>query len=246
MEIAELVMGCVNRQRTLLGLVGGVAAAMVTSPAYATTLTGFRTHGSDMGGMAITVNFFDGTTQTSTWAATGGLGGGAFGTSWSLTQSGNTYGSFGNSWNFSYGGDSSVAALVIDAVPGNTVFDNVPIPNTTPGSAEGWNFGVSSGIGPNRHEYSVPIDISQGDLFGRLSLFWDDGFTGSMGFLADTDSGTTSDPVKPRDPVPPLPAPPIPPSPPEPVSVPEPTMVFGLLIAAGIGSTTLKRSIRQI
>jgi hypothetical protein len=223
---------------TLLGIMGGIAVAIVTSPASATTLTGFSTLGSGMSGMEITVNFFDGTTQTSVWNATSGLGGGAFGNSWSLTQSGNTFGYFGNNWVFSSGGESRVAALIIDAIPGNTVFDNVPVNELTPGSADGWNFQLTSGLAPSRHEYSAAIDISQGDLFGRLSLFWDDGFTGAMSFLADTDSGTANDPVTPRDPLPPLPAPPVPP---EPVRVPEPAAVLGLLTFAGASTTLLQK-----
>ena len=176
--------------------------------AQATTLTGFSTSGNQMGGMRITVNFFDGTSDTRIWQPIGGAAGGAFGPAWSLTQSGNTYGSFGNPWNFSYVGGSSVAALIIDAFTGNTVFDRFQGTEITRGSADGWDFQTSSGIGPNRSIYSVPIDISQGDLFGRLSLFWDGGFRGNMGFLTDTDSGLTSDPVTPRNPVPALPPPP--------------------------------------
>ncbi|MBE9114383.1 PKD domain-containing protein [Lusitaniella coriacea LEGE 07157] len=189
--------------------------ATLTAPAQATTLTGFETDGGDMGGMQITVNLFDGTSQSAIWNATGGSSGGAFGSGWALTQSGNTFGSFDNPWNFSYSGGSSVAALIIDAIPGNTVFDIFPDvrgPRQTPGSADGWAFETDFGLGPSRHNYDVPIDISNGDLFGRLSLFWDGGFRGNMGFLADTDSGTTFDPVRPRNPVPPPPPPPVPPN----------------------------------
>jgi len=177
------------------------------APSAATTLTGFQTVGSDMAGMQITVNFFDGTSQTSSWLPTGGDSGGAFGTGWSLTQSGNTFGSFNNPWSFNYTGTNTVAALIIDTIPGNTVFDILPDlngPFQTPGSADGWHFQTVFGVGPTRApEYSVPIDISRGDLFGRLSLFWDTGFRGLMGFLADTDSGTAFDPVQPRNPPPP-------------------------------------------
>ncbi|MGB3693145.1 MAG: PKD domain-containing protein [Spirulinaceae cyanobacterium] len=179
--------------------------------AQATTLTGFSTSGNQMGGMKVTVNFFNGTSQTSTWQPLGGELGGASGSGWSLNQSGNTYGSFNNPWNFSYTGGSSVAALFIDAVDGNTVFDIVSSNTSsqnTPNSAEGWPFQTSYGTAPSRYGYSVPIDISKGDLFGRLSLFWDSGFSGSMGFLADTDSGKADDPVTARDPIPALPPPP--------------------------------------
>ena len=135
-----------------------------TAPSTATTLTGFQTDGSDMGGMQITVNFFNGTSQTATWVPTGSISGGAFGSGWSLTQSGNTFGSFNNPWNFTYAGSSSVAALIIDAIPGNTVFDILPDltgPFQTPGSADGWAFQTVFGIAPTSYNYSVPIDISQ-------------------------------------------------------------------------------------
>jgi len=195
----------------LLGATALILAASISPSAEATTLTGFQTSGSQMGGMQITVNLFDGSAQTSIWNPTGGSGGGAFGNGWSLTQSGNTFGSFNNPWNFNYSGPSSVASLIIDTIPGNTVFDIVPglnDPRQTPTSAEGWLFQVVSGTGPSSFNYSVPIDISRGDLFGRLSLFWNAGFRGGLGFLADTDSGTSSDPVRSRDPVPPPPPPP--------------------------------------
>ncbi len=186
--------------------------------AQATTLTGFSTSGSQMGGMKITANFFNGTSQSLTW---GLLEGGSWGVSnsdWSLTQNGNTYGGLifepVNPWYFEYKGSSSVAALFIDTIDGNTVFDTIKGTTSnqhTPNSAEGWPFQLVSGTSPDRYGYSVPIDISKGDLFGRLSLFWDSGFSGKMSFLADTDSGEDNDDgrVKARDTViPALPPPP--------------------------------------
>ncbi|MBD2580363.1 PKD domain-containing protein [Oscillatoria sp. FACHB-1406] len=200
----------------LLGT-AALSFALPLSPTRATTLSGYVTTGADMAGMNITVNFFDGTSQSAIWGRTGGVSGGASGNGWSLTQSGNTYGSYGNPWNFNAWYGSGVAALIIDAIPGNTLFDIVPgiyDSRQTPGSAEGWPFQVVGGRGPSRYDYSVPIDISRGDLFGRLSLFWDSAFQGYLGFLADADNGTGWDPVRSRDPVPPPPAPPAPPPPP--------------------------------
>lgn len=177
-----------------------------TLPAQATTLTQFSTDGSMMSGMRITASFLDGTSQSLIWGATGPQSGGVFGNDWSLTQSGNTYPQSLRSladyaWTLSNYG-LGITSLVIDAIPGNTVFDNVFAPAiVTPGSAEGWYFQPISGVAPTSHAYSDPIDISAGDLFGKLSLYWPGGFTGVMQFIADTDSGTTHDPVKPRDPV---------------------------------------------
>jgi hypothetical protein len=178
----------------------GAAAA----PSQATTLNRFSTYGSDMGGMRVTASFLDGTSQSLIWGATGSESGGVFGSGWSLTQSGNTYPQTadlsGSRWTLNSG--LGISSLVIDAVPGNTLFDNIPGPaEITPGSAEGWNFQPVFGQGPTSYAYSDPIDISRGDLFGRLSLYWPTGFTGVMQFLADTDSGTRNDPVQVSNPV---------------------------------------------
>lgn len=116
---------------------------------------------------------------------------------------------------------SPITSLTINAILGNTVFDAITdgcsscISEVTPGSADGYPFTVISGQVPdgypfyvtshkypyplplsNPTPYSVPIDISKGDLFGTLSLSWSSGFTGTLKFLADTDSGSSSDPVK--------------------------------------------------
>jgi len=189
--------------------------AIVASSSQATTLTRFETYGSQMGGMLIKVDFLDGTSQTSTWGATGSFSGQASGNNWFLRQVGNTYGYdpfYGDlGWTFDYSGNSGVKSLEIDAIPGNTLFDIYPYGSSfpdTPGSAQGWEFQVidNNGSRPSSYNYSVPIDISQGDLFGKLSIFWNQGFRGRMQFIADTDNGTQDDPVKPRDqPPPPLP-----------------------------------------
>jgi hypothetical protein len=122
--------------------------------------------------------------------------GGAFGSNWSLTESGN---SFDSPWTFSNYGQG-ITSLVIDAIPGNTVFDNIRKEEVTRYSADGWGFETLSGQSPDFFTYSDPIDISEGDLFGRLSLYWTSGFAGKMKFRADTDSGSTRHPVQARDP----------------------------------------------
>jgi len=152
-----------------------------------------------MGGMQVTANFLDGTFQRTTWGARGGRSGGAIGSGWSLTQSGNTYDS---PWTFINSGQG-ITSLIIDAIPGNTVFDTYPFlngPLQTPNSAEGWEFQTTSGQRPTSYTYTDPIDISRGDLFGKLSLYWNNGFAGVMQFRADTDSGSGRDPVRPRNP----------------------------------------------
>lgn len=154
-----------------------------------------------MSGMKVTASFLDGSSQTSIWQPTNDRSGGAFGTEWSLTESRDSYNA---PWTLTNSGQG-IASLVIHAIPGNTVFDTYPFlsgPLQTDGSAEGWSFEVKLGQSPSSFAYSDEIDISQGDLFGTLSLYWDTGFTGELVFRADTDSGSSNDPVKPKYPVP--------------------------------------------
>ena len=197
---------CLKKQSTRL--VGAMFILLgVAVPSQATTLNGFSTYGDKMSGMRVTASFLDGSSQSLIWGATGSGSGGVLGPGWSLTESGNTYpqvndpnGSFWTLSNFAQG----MTSLVIDAVPGNTLFDNYPLRESgldTPKSAEGWNFQPTLGQAPTSYAYSNPIDISYGDLFGRLSLYWPSGFTGVMQFLADTDSGTRNDPVQVSNPV---------------------------------------------
>ena len=166
-------------------------------PSQATTLTGFTTTGDMMAGIQVTASFVDGTSETAIWQSTTNISGGAFGSGWSLTEAGN---SFDAPWTFSNTGQA-ITSLVIDAIPGNSVFDNVAVKEITPGSADGWGFQTLLGLSPDASAYSEVIDTSQGDLFGKLSLYWTSGFTGMMKFRADTDTGSSNDPVKPKDPV---------------------------------------------
>lgn len=218
-----------------------IASLAVVAPSAqaATVLTRFETFGSQMAGMEITVNFLDGSSETNIWQNLGSVSGGAFGSNWNLTQSGNT---FNSPWTFNYGGINPITSLVIDAVPGNTLFDISPalgLPNSTPGSSNGNPFSLISGQAPTSFNYSVPIDISVGDLFGKLTLNWDTGFSaGSFAFLADTDNGTVDNPVTPVDPDP------VDPDPvdPDPVSVPEPGLLLGFF---GLGVLGIKQQLQQ-
>jgi hypothetical protein len=186
-----------NQSTRLLGAMLILLGA--AAPSQATTLVGFSTTGNMMSGMRVTASFVNGTSESLTWGVTGSQSGGVFGTGWSLTQSGNTY-MEDSPWIFTNTGQA-ITSLVIDAISGNTLFDTYPLlegPLQTPGSAEGWPFQIQqiSGLAPTTYNYSVPIDISRGDLFGKLSVYWVNGFTGQMLFRADTDSGSNSDPVK--------------------------------------------------
>lgn len=211
------------RAIALVGL-GGVGSLAAQPSEAATVLTGYQTYGSAMDGLEVTVGFLDGAFETQIWRDTGrSQEGGAFGSSWSLVQRGDTFPyPKANPWRFDVF-SRPVQSLILNAVPGNTVFDVIENREVTPGSAGGFNFAPTRGPKPNGVSYSVPIDISQGDLFGSLTLVWSNGFTGSVEFLADTDSGTTTNPVT-IVPPPPAPAPPVPPTlpviPPAPPSPP--------------------------
>lgn len=188
-----------NRSTRLIGAMFILLGAAV-APSQATTLTGFETYGDMMSGMRVTASFLDGTSESLIWSPNGNRSGGVFSTAWGLNQTGNTYDSRWTLGNYGVG----MTSLVIDAIPGNTVFDTYPLlfgPFQTPGSAEGWEFQPLLGLAPTSYAYSTPIDISQGDLFGKLSLYWTNGFTGVMQFRADTDSGSASDPVQALNPV---------------------------------------------
>lgn len=212
------------------GMVGVMFIALGTTlsfPSYATTISENSTFGDTMTGMLVTSDFAGGGSQTVTWGVTGPQSGGAFGTDWSLTASGDT---FFAPWTFS-NSSKSIVSLVINAVPGNTAFDTIDTlvePPNTPGSGRGIPFTVLSGLAPDSFAYSAPIDISEGDLFGTLSLEYSKGFTGKLTFLATTDNGIPNAPVA--------------------VAVPEPSGLLSSLSfsAFGGGLLLLRRQQRNV
>lgn len=193
-----------------LALLGGLT---FSSPVQAFSLSGYGTTGDDMNGMAITVDYLGGGSQTAIWKTTGLYAGGAFGSGWSLSLAGDT---FSAPWRLvtQAGFTQAIAALRINAIPGNTVFDIDSKAILTPGSAYGHPFTVLSGQAPTAFAYATDIADAQADLKGVLSLNWSNGFLGTMSFRADTDNGTASDPVRAA------------------TAVPEPTTIAGLTLAA--------------
>lgn len=196
----------------------------LSAPARAFSVSGFETSGNQMSGIKVTANYLDGGSQTVTWNPTGVQAGGALGSGWSLTQVGDT---FFSPWDFytSDGFTQKIASLVINAIPGNTVFDSVADGEGTIGSSLGTPFTVLSGQPPDTYAYSTDILGAQNDLKGVLSLSWNSGFTGKLSFLADTDSGTVDDPLQ--------------------AAVPEPTTIAGVALAAA-GLTRLRRRQRSV
>jgi hypothetical protein len=218
----------------ILGL--AVLGAMPQAASASTVLTGYQTTGNLMNGMRVTVGYLGGGFETQTWGTIGparNKSGGAFGSGWSLTQTGDTFGFRDGDWwpwTLDVSGNRPIAVINIDAVPGNTVFDTIAGRTVTPNSADGRPFTLYySDNGPTAVDYTVPIDISQGDLFGQLTLSWNQGFSGQLQFLADTDNGTNTNPVQvafpPPAPVPPPPPPAPEPPPPPPAPVPPPVIV---------------------
>lgn len=195
----------------------------LATPAHAFSVSTFQTDGSQMGGTKVTANYLDGGSQTATWNSTGSESGGAFGAGWSLTQVGDTF-SFPWTFSTSDGFAQKIASLIINTIPGNTVFDIDPNVEGTIGSSVGFPFAVLSGQSPDTYAYSTDISGAENDLKGLLSLSWNSGFTGQLSFLADTDSGTVNDPIQ--------------------AAVPEPTTMAGVALAAA-GLTRLRRRLRS-
>lgn len=116
-----------------------VAANQTGSPLVAVGVSNFVTTGADMAGMLVTVNFSGANpSQTVPWATTGansGAAGGSIGNgAWSLGVSGDTGAttappSSGSAyaltgWTLTNSADNvSITSVVLDGLPGNTVFD---------------------------------------------------------------------------------------------------------------------------
>ncbi|MGD2183928.1 PEP-CTERM sorting domain-containing protein [Lusitaniella coriacea] len=260
---ASLLQTVSTRLLGATACIGVLAAAPVQAQ---TVISGWSTGGDDMVGMEITVDFLNGNSQTSTWGALGDTWG-ATGSGWALTKSSSS--TYGNPWALNVNEAFSITSLTINAVPGNTMFDlyrnftddNGVMQHSTPRSADGWTFETVAGQAPDSFDYSTPIDVSVGDLFGTLSLLWEDGFWGTMQFITDTDNGTAGNPVQVADSTPnpdpfanlltqfDLPTPPaatpqhpaVTPPPPTTQSVPEPTSVLTLLAIGVMGLGTVRK-----
>ena len=181
---------------------GGISQAAVTynysgtSPQETAGLTGFATGGADMAGMTVEFNG----TETRTWLADVGSGNsGVNGTvnTWSLKfpAAGDT---FSDNWILS--ATTGMTSLLIDAGPGNTVFDVVSGSVGTPGSSTGLKFTPVSGNWTV--DYYGPVSLTTaafaGDLYRYMKITpvtelnvpttW----TGELTFKGDTDSATSA------------------------------------------------------
>jgi hypothetical protein len=177
----------------LLVLVGQAQAGTVTVLFNQGTineteqLTGYGTYGGMMDGMDVTAVFFDGTSESVVWTQLGSYySGRASGTNWYLHQQGDTW---NQSWKLSNSSNKSIVQILIDAGPGDTVFDTCwggsGCPSTgTPGSARGWNFQVTSGLGDLDivATYSDEVALTDSPPVGDLYRWLDIEFTNPGGF----------------------------------------------------------------
>ncbi len=156
-----------------------------------TALTGTGTYGNMMDGMEVTAFFAAGGSETAIWADTGSTAGAASGTDWSLSESGDTW---SGTWVLS--ATVGITRVLIDAGPGNTVFDTTfGGAFGTDGSASGKSFSVTSDhsnlniYATYRDAVALGTAAPVGDLYRYLDIeFRDTAFQGSLGYQSDTDN----------------------------------------------------------
>lgn len=153
-------------------------------------LTGFSTFGDMMDGITVMATYSNGTTETVLWADTGAGAGGAVGTNFSLTESGDT---FENNWILT--SENSLVRLAIDAGTGDTVFDTTFGGSFgTEGSFLGSDFLLTS-AGYNgditaTYFNAVALDgfAPVGDLFRNLDIVFGNPVNETLTYMADTDN----------------------------------------------------------
>jgi len=194
-------------RRAVLGLsiVGAIGFAPPASAFYSVSflagttnntdsLTGFGTTGDLMAGMDVTAHFADGSSESTTWTSLGFPAGNAVGADWSIFESGDT---FGSHWILSNDTGKTMSRVVIDAGPGDTVFDTDSSIFGTPGSARGWTFEVVSDhsaldiMATYVDEVALTGDTPVGDLYRFLDIdFHATGLAsgGDLRWISDTDN----------------------------------------------------------
>ena len=194
----------------LVAAFAGVASASVTvayssGTLYETdALSGYQTFGDDMAGMKLTATFVTGASETVVWAATGVGAGAASGTGWSLSESGDTW---DNTWTLT--ASNALSRVVISGSSGKTVFDVINGSEGTIGSENGKPFNVTSDhsglniLATYRNEVAITDQSPVGDLWETLDIqFQNNGFLGTLTFIADTDSAASGADITPVVPAP--------------------------------------------
>lgn len=174
----------------------GATAANATAIAYDNSapdsipgLTGYSTSGDQMAGMTVQAFFANNTSQTLSWTTSGPGAGGVSGTSWGLSESGDT---FDGNWAFTNNTGFLLTKLILDGRPGLTVFDtDFGFAGGTPGSYQGQSFDTT--ISTASATYSRPVAISPdayvGDLYHMLTVNFGEGLSDTQwSFIQDTDN----------------------------------------------------------
>lgn len=179
----------------------GAAALLLSSQAsadYISTVTG-----ADMTGMEVTVTFSDMSTETVTWSSIlmddtvaylEGYIGGVTGSSWTLTQQGDSISETPTgiayvlgAWTFTYDGTASgIESVYIDAWAGDVVFDTEEGDASANGSDAGREFVASESYVVGTFDTNI-----EDELYGGLLLTGDSGAlldtAGTFQFVVDTD-----------------------------------------------------------
>lgn len=182
---------------SVLALGNVQAAAIVKNPGTPSVipgLTGFATSGAMMTGLSISAVFSGGLSETLSWATTGAMSGGVFGTGWSLSVDGDTF--TNNIWDFQITSTNlgQLVSLVIDGSNALTVLDTTDPSFGTPGSAQGKDFAIPGfdavATATYDNEVSVSPDPAVGDLFQRVTVTFAQGQgpRASFVFSQDTDN----------------------------------------------------------
>ena len=173
------------------------ASSAVATPTYVfnstansdvPSLTGFSTTGAMMDGMTVRVEFGTGGFESRTWADTGAFSGGASGTGWSLTQSGDTFvgidASVQGRWEFNIASNVTlqIRRLTLTGNTGFTVFDvdtydtcdyvGTIEGNCTGGSARGSRLRFADSALAATVTYSDAVGIAGSSPLGDLFHDW--------------------------------------------------------------------------
>jgi len=164
-----------------------------TSPQETSAITAIATGGDDMAGMKVT--FTGAVNETLTWGDIGSGNYGVVGTNWSLRfpTAGDT---LSDQWTLSA---TDMTSVLIDAGPGQTVFDIWTSPDGTANSFAGLPFETGSETFNYTVTYSGPVNLTSsaavGDLY-RYMLIEVDGAAADADleifFKADTDTASTA------------------------------------------------------
>ena len=193
----------------LLIFSSGTAYALVTIVKDAGQLSGtavidgaFRSLGSDMVGMTVTVQYQSGANVSSVWGVDNAVtqtGSASVTDFFSTSVSGDTWSS---AWSFVNQAESAITRIIFDAGLGNAFFDTTAPDPGTPGSAAGRDFQLLSGaVGDITATYRDEVGLIDavtgdlgapvGDVFRVLQLdFAGTAFGGgeTMTFRVDTDN----------------------------------------------------------